>query len=407
MKPDDFTSSGGTAMTDEQRRAAAAIARQKVLAAFQQRPENYVDLETPEAKQEVTEDLKVEKAHGHHHEPPKQVLHQTLADDQAKPKVSEHQWRQYHSAWQKYYQQYYEDYYTGAVRKAAAHHAKQAPSQKVVAPKVEEEEKQKEQTFNTLRDRIRARASDHAQKIRKSRHFVPIIAGLAVILVFIFLQYNRWFVATVSAYIMPTKVDSNITEIDPTFSASVSAEPKLIIPKINVEVPIVFGIGNDYAAQQAGMSRGVTHFAIPGASSVPGQVGNTALSGHSSNDVFDGGNFKFIFAQLDRLDNGDTIYVNYNGTRYTYAVTKKEVVEPTDIGKLVYETNKPMLTLITCTPLGTARYRLLVTAEQISPSPEQAKPANKKEDKKAAEMPSNSPTFIQRVFNLFTGKGWS
>jgi sortase A len=406
MKPDDSTSSGGTSITDEQRRAAAAIARQRVLAAFKNRPENYTDIETPALKEQVKEDIKIEQS-SNGGQTPQQVLHQTLAADASQPKVSEHQWRQYHSAWQNYYRKYYEDYYTSAVRKVAASQAKQAPSQKVVLPKTEDEEKKKEQTFDTLRDRIRARASDHAQKIRRSRHFVPVLAGLVVILAFVFLQYNRWFVATVSAYIMPTQVSSNITEIDPTVSANVGPDSKLIIPKINIEVPIVFGIGNDYKSQQEGMNHGVTHFAVPGASSTPGQVGNTVLSGHSSNDVFDGGTYKFIFAQLDRLDNGDTIYVNYEGLRYTYAVTKKEVVLPTDVGKLVYDTGgKPVLTLITCTPLGTARYRLLVTAEQVSPSPSEAKPAETKQQDDSAEMPSNSPTFFERIVNFFSGKGW-
>ena len=391
-------------MTDEQRRAAAAIARQRVLAAFKQRPENYTDIKTPELEQQVAEDIKIEQANKNNPVSGRQVLHQTLANDAAQPKINEHQWRQYHSAWQSYYRKYYEDYYTSAVRKVAAGQAKQAPSQKVTLPKAEDEEKQKEQTFGSLRERIRNRASDHAQKIRKSRHFIPILAGLVVILAFVFLQYNRWFIATVSAYIMPTQVSSNITEIDPTVSANVGPDPKLIIPKINIEVPIVFGIGNDYRSQQDGMNRGITHFAVPGASSTPGQVGNTVLSGHSSNDVFDGGSYKFIFAQLDRLDNGDTIYINYEGARYTYAVTKKEVVEPTDVGKLVYDTNKPVLTLITCTPLGTARYRLLVTAEQVSPSPSEAKPSENSKPSDSAEMPSNSPTFIERIVNFFTGK---
>ncbi|MDR1033117.1 MAG: class D sortase [Candidatus Nomurabacteria bacterium] len=406
MKPDNSTSSGGTTMTDEQRKAAAAIARQRVLAAFKQHPENYTDIETPEIKQQVAEDIKIEQSGQHSSESPKQALHQTLANDTTQPKVSERQWHQYHSAWQSYYRKYYENYYTSAVRKVAASQAKQAPSQKVVVPKVEDEEKTKEQAFDSLRDRIRARASDHAQKIRKSRHFIPILAGLVVILAFVFLQYNRWFIATVSAYIMPTQVSSNITEIDPTVSANVGPDPKLIIPKINIEVPVVFGIGNDYKSQQEGMNHGVTHFAIPGASSTPGQVGNTVLSGHSSNDVFDNGSYKFIFAQLDRLDNGDTIYINYEGARYTYAVTKKEVVLPTDVSKLVYQTDKPVLTLITCTPLGTAKYRLLVTAEQVSPSPNDAKPSGSAAGQKdTTEMPSNSPTFIERIINFFTGKG--
>jgi sortase A len=144
----------------------------------------------------------------------------------------------------------------------------------------------------------------------------------------------------------------------------------------------------------------VAWFGIPGANSKPGQVGNTVLSGHSSNDLIDSGNYKFIFARLDHLQPGDTVYVNYQSKRYTYTVTKKQVVKPTDVQALIYKTDKPMLTLLTCTPLGTSLNRLLVTAEQISPSPKSAAAAPKDKDKKdtSSAMPGNSPTLLQRLF---------
>src|SRR5262249_31217957 len=160
-----------------------------------------------------------------------------------------------------------------------------------------------------------------------------------------------------------------ITEIDPTVTTEVEPDPRLIIPKINVDVPIMFGVGNDHAAQQAAMAHGVAQFSIPGASAMPGQVGNLVLSGHSSNGVVETGDYKFIFAPLERLTDGDVIYINYQSTRYTYRVTGREVVYPTDVQALVYPTTKPILTLITCVPLGTARQRLLMKAEQISPDP--------------------------------------
>jgi sortase A len=91
--------------------------------------------------------------------------------------------------------------------------------------------------------------------------------------------------------------------------------------------------------------------------------------------VFAPGDYKYIFIQLDKLEVGDTIYANYKGKRYTYSVTKKEVVKPTEVNKLVYPTDKPVMTLITCTPIGTALNRLLVTAEQVYPDPSSASAA--------------------------------
>ena len=331
---------------------------------------------------------------------------------QATPQPQADQWKQYHSAWQDYYQKYYERYYVGQVH--AAHKAlaaRMAPEEKdsdsartdtASSPTQLQPDPtlDKNQALYELRNSLRTKVTETAKKARASRHFMPIAAAIAVVMVFSFLQYNRVLIANVQAYVMPGSIDPQNIIVDPSATASVGPDPKLIIPKINVDVPVIYGVGNDYDSQMAAMEKGVAQFSIPGASSVPGQVGNTVLSGHSSNDILDSGDYKFIFAQLEKLEVGDTIYANYEGKRYTYSITKKEVVLPTEVNKLVYETDKPVLTLITCTPLGTALKRLLVTAEQISPNPaDSAEPAPSVEaDASAAPIPGNSPTFLQRIF---------
>ena len=92
--------------------------------------------------------------------------------------------------------------------------------------------------------------------------------------------------------------------------------------------------------------------------------------------------------------------------RYTYSVVQKETVEPSNIGALVYSTTKPMLTLITCTPLGTSRYRLLVTAEQISPSTDEAGASVdiNPDTSNATAMPANEPSFFENIWNWATGQ---
>ena len=92
--------------------------------------------------------------------------------------------------------------------------------------------------------------------------------------------------------------------------------------------------------------------------------------------------------------------------RYTYRVIKKEVVDPSNVAALVVATDKPLLTLVTCTPLGTSRYRLLVTAEQISPSYDGAEEADKMPtvDQNTTEvLPSNEPSFFEGIWNWLTG----
>lgn len=405
MNPNDGSQSGGAPnprTPQEAQSAAANVLRSQINALYGDSP-----VAPSQSDTEATN--------------PYQRTHQDHPQPQAE------QWKAYHSAWQNYYQQYYSAYYAHQQRTAQIHAASQlshTPTSTATATDagvpnagagtasgheffthrtdLEEtaEDLSKDQALFELRQKLLGRVRHQAKKIRKSRHFIPITAALAVVLVFVFLQYNRVLIASVNAYVSPGAIDPQNIVIDPTSAAVVGPDPRLIIPKINVDVPAIYGVGSDYTSQMAAMQQGVAHFAIPGASSRPGEIGNTVLSGHSSNDLFDPGDYKFIFAQLDKLQAGDTIYANYEGTRYTYVVTGTEVVRPTEVNKLVYPTSKPIMTLITCTPLGTSRNRLLVTAEQVSPDPAKAHaaPAEETDSAEGAALPGNSPTFLERLF---------
>lgn len=337
------------------------------------------------------------------------------------PQPEAEQWKAYHSAWQDYYQKYYEGYYN---HKKAQEEAAQQATQAAAEPQQSnsaffsdqvktsstateqmlqnEEDITKDQALFELRQKLLGKVRGQASKIRGSKHFIPVVAALSVVLIFVFLQYNRVFLATVNAYVSPGSLDPQNIVIDPSAGTSVGPDSKLIIPKINVDVPALYDVGSDHASQMKAMESGVAHFAIPGANSHPGEIGNTVLSGHSSNDLFDGGDYKFIFAQLEKLQKGDTIYANYGGKRYTYVVTKTEVVKPSNVQALIYPTDKPILTLITCTPLGTAQDRLLITAEQISPDPAAAATApvgsGTITNADSNAIPGSSPTLLERLF---------
>lgn len=322
--------------------------------------------------------------------------------------VQADQWKQYHSAWQDYYQKYYERYYVGQVYRAhqelearIAQAGKNTSSAATETPVTDApvETFNRDEALYDLRSKLREKVSDSAKKVRKSQHFIPITAAACVIVLFLFLQYNRVLFANVEAYITPGSIDPANIIVDPLTTTAVSPEPKLIIPKINVDVPVNYDVTPDYDSQMKAMENGVAWFGIPGANSKPGQIGNTVLSGHSSNDIIDPGAYKFIFAQLERLTKGDAIYANYNGVRYTYVITKTEVVKPTEVSKLIYPTDKPVMTLITCTPLGTSLNRLLVTAEQVSPNPSEAAAAPEAGSTGGPiAIPGNSPTLLQRIF---------
>lgn len=393
---EDMEPNGGLSQSDRSRQAAANIARSKVVDAYNSAPSG--------------------GASGH------------LSSESIH--VTREEWQRYHTAWQNYYQKYYNNYYSNAAKnyiekereksdrlaaeriaaekaKAEASTAKSTPLSHgpVLTETIESPENP---TFSdyakSLKVRIQKKASEKAAKTRTRKKLTPIFMGLAVMLVILFLQYNRLIFAPLAAYVSPGDAPaSEISAIDPTVTGeAVSPEPVLIIPKLNIKVPVSFGISSDEV--MSAMNNGVAHYRISGASAFPGEIGNTVITGHSAGDVYSANPYKYIFSGLERLSEGDLIYINYNSIRYTYRITKFETVEPTNVSALIYATNKPMLTLITCTPLGTSRFRLLVTAEQISPTfTESSSSEPVSEDIPVIEMPKSEPSFFERIWNWLTG----
>lgn len=311
------------------------------------------------------------------------------------------QWKQYHSSWQNYYQKYYEQYYVSAVKQQLDSATTVTSEPTTTTAPDSDGALTRDEALYELRQKIITNATTQAKKVRKSRHFIPIAAALSVVLLFALLQYNQVLIANVKAYVTPGNIAAQNIIIDPNAEVPVGPEPRMIIPKINVDAPVVMEVGPTEEEQLAAMANGIAHVRYPGASSVPGQVGNTIFSGHSSSDWTDMGDYKFIFVQLERMAVDDIIYVNYNSTRYSYKVTSMDVVMPTEIDALRYDGDKPIITLITCVPLGTAEKRLLVKAEQVGPSPDKAvarseEPAT--DEQSTPQMVGTTPTLLERLF---------
>lgn len=329
----------------------------------------------------------------------------TQAQSPVHTQVSADQWKQYHSAWQKYYQMYYERYYAGNIAAKNREISRLTKETQKNTPNTSTDEPTDPQAIaiKELRSQIQQKVRESAQKVKKSRHFIPAIAGISVLLVFMFLQYNRIIFGAVAAYTTPGAINPQNIIVDASTDASVGSEPRMIIPKINVDAPVVYGAASDTKSQSEAMKRGIAHFSIPGASAVPGQVGNAVFAAHSSNDAFAAGDYKFVFAQNEKLVKGDIIYMNYNSKRYTYKITSTEVVMPSEVSKVQLNTNKPMLTLVSCVPLGTAEKRLLVFAEQINPDPNKATSTSESGSSQRQGNNSNipgkpEPTILEQLF---------
>jgi sortase A len=101
----------------------------------------------------------------------------------------------------------------------------------------------------------------------------------------------------------------------------------------------------------------------------PGQVGNFAVAGHRVT----AGN---PFWSLPSLEAGDLVYIQTKLNQFTYRVTGKQWVLPTDLavldpvpGRPAQHPSQRLISLITCDPAWTGTHRVIVTGVLISAKP--------------------------------------
>lgn len=220
-------------------------------------------------------------------------------------------------------------------------------------------------------------------------------AGIVSLVIMMFGFFNERFIAP---FITPSKVVSSTPIIIDT-NAAVGPESKLIIPKINLDVPVVYDEPSiDEQVVQRALEDGVLHYAT---TPNPGEMGNSVIFGHSSNNILNRGKYKFAFVLLNKLEVGDTFMAHYGGKRYIYKVTETKIVPPTDVSVLNATSHPASMTLITCDPPGTAINRLVVIGEQIAPDPGAniASSVNKSSTDQPEILPSNAPSLWSRFTN--------
>ena len=222
----------------------------------------------------------------------------------------------------------------------------------------------------------------------------PMIMAVGVFLI-VLLLFKAPIILSQLGYTFGNK---NAPAVTAGSSEIVPAANTITIPKINVQAPVNYEPSMVEADIQKSLETGVVHY---GSTALPGQAGNVAIFGHSSNDWWEPGNYKFVFVLLDKLAPGDQITVDYNSKQYIYEVTGSKVVEPTDVGVL-NQTPDPELTLITCTPPGTSLKRLVVTAKQISPDPKKATTTTASATNSSSKLPSSAPDFLTQL-----SQGWN
>jgi sortase A len=310
------------------------------------------------------------------------------------------------TAWHEYYaglpdsekHQVWQEFYT--VHSQAAHHPAVSHNESEPRPAVRKRTAQKAAKARSKLGEVKHKTAEKTKQPKAANPLHSLLFGLGtgsiVLLIFLFSFFNERIIAP---FIQPSR---NVADIPIISGTAVNNNPEVIIPKINVEIPVVYDVNTiDETAVEKGLERGVVHYAD---TAVPGQDGNVVIVGHSSNNIFNQGKYKFAFVLLSKLDNGDTFYLQKDGQRYTYQVYTKKIVKPNDVSVLGLADKPATATLITCDPPGTSTNRLVVTAQQISPDPIANSQGGSQNHlaTTAAIIPGNSPSLWSRLTGWFT-----
>ena len=274
------------------------------------------------------------------------------------------------------------------------------PRMVVSAPQPEALTQTKTSNTASIRQKIRDKVTAGGRL--KAKHHLQslgfgIAVGLVVLIIFMFSFFNEVFI---TPFIQPSRTSSATPIIIDPSSVTVSSTPQVIITKINVDIPVDFTeTSTNEAVIESDLNSGIVHYPT---TVLPGQIGNTAYFGHSSNNIFNPGKYKFAFVLLHTIVPGDTFYIVYNGQVFIYKVFEREIVSPTDVAVL---SNVPdhlaTATLITCDPPGTSINRLIVVGDQISPVPANNSGGNNTSASlsPATQLPGNGPSLWSRLWN--------
>jgi LPXTG-site transpeptidase (sortase) family protein len=139
---------------------------------------------------------------------------------------------------------------------------------------------------------------------------------------------------------------------------------RLQIPSLKVDAPLVFSkTTNDFDKD---LLNGVIHY--PG-TAMPGQIGTTYISGHSSNYAWVKSNYNHVFTHLGdvAVDQSFQITVTLNNGKQAilhYVVTNSQQFTPTDPAQFA-NSGKSVVALSTCWPVGSTAKRLVVFGQLL------------------------------------------
>lgn len=190
----------------------------------------------------------------------------------------------------------------------------------------------------------------------------------------VFVVSNWQAVANEVAYSAKPK-QSPIVIVSPSPEASPTPTPPpinepahIVIEKLGVDVPINWDVAPEDTLEY--LNHGVAH--MQGTAHL-GEEGNLFITGHSSDYVWKRNPYAAVFSLLPKLEKDDIIRIRENGKVYVYKVAQTQIVNPDQV-EITNQTTSPVVTLMTCYPVGTTKQRYVVQGVLVS-APDKINPA--------------------------------
>lgn len=190
--------------------------------------------------------------------------------------------------------------------------------------------------------------------VKRRRFGLGLLAALLLLGAGLYLLLATLWPLARGQFINPTN-NPTTTRIAQT-AQHIPAEPRLYIPKIDVNVP--------YGTDQSSLLTGAWWRAPD--SGNPADGGNFVVAAHRFSLGFtpQQTEIQSPFLHINRLRLGDEIVVDYQAKRYRYRIEQIHAVRPSDV-HIEQRTDRPQLTLYSCTLGGSADGREVIIAQPV------------------------------------------
>ncbi len=136
---------------------------------------------------------------------------------------------------------------------------------------------------------------------------------------------------------------------------------RLIIPSISVDTKVYIPRNTSIAVMDSDLTKGPVYY--PGSGTI--NTGNMFIFGHSTGHAVVINKAYKVFNELKNLSEGDMIYIESEGKKFSYRVRSVDKVDKNET-MVTFDTKAHLLTLSTCNSFGSKSDRFVVVAEFVS-----------------------------------------